>query len=257
MKFNEGMRASQAIQEFELSDLRQSKNPGVFTTPVMRIPSHEIEVPQKDSKFHFDPLVEPYVVQEADPEIDIQRLVNERVEALRADAEAAGREAGYQEGLEKGRAEGKAEVLALSQKELVRLSEFIEKFDSSKDEVYSAHEEVLNRIIFSICSAILERELKVDRDYLKNRIRKLIQEYGAKEVLKIRVSPERYEEILAIAPEFQAKFDTLKNLSIIPDGFMEANDFVIETDYNQIDASIASQLENFRKELLSDAVSQT
>ena len=88
---------------------------------------------------------------------------------------------------------------------------------------------------------------------MKNRIRKLVQEYGTKEVLKIRISPERFDEINALVPEFQAKFDTLKNIAVIPDGFMDANDFTIETDFNQINASIKDQLEAFRQELVSDA----
>ncbi len=252
VKFNEGIRTQQAVQDFELSDFRKSGGTAVFTTPVMRVPAQDVELPQKDARFHFDPLVEPYVVQEADPEIDIQKIVSERLEALRAAAEQAGREAGYQEGFLKGQKEGKDEVLAASRKDLERLSEFLTKVEATKDEIFSANEEILNRISLSVCSAIIERELKTDKDFLKNRIRKLVQEYGTKEVLKIRVSPERYDEINALVPEFQAKFDTLKNLSVIPDGFMDGNDFIIETDFNQINASISKQLETFRQELISD-----
>ena len=252
VKFNEGIRTSQAIQEFELSDFRKS-GAKTFTTPVMKIPSAEVALPQKDAGFHFDPLVEPYVVQEHDPEIDIQKIVNERLETLRADSEKAGREAGFEAGFQQGLKEAKEEALAASRHELERLSSFLSAVEATKEEIYTANEEILNRIALTVCSSILERELKTDKDFLKNRIRKLVQEYGTKEVLKIRISPERFDEINALVPEFQAKFDTLKNIAVIPDGFMDANDFTIETDFNQINASIKDQLEAFRQELVSDA----
>lgn len=253
VKFTPDARADQAIQEFELADLRKKSQSGFFTTPTMRIPGRDVELPQKDSRFHFDGLVEPYVVKEKDPEIDIQRMVNERLEELRSEAEKAGREEGYNAGHAVGQKEGKDEVLMLAKAQLERMSIFIDSVEKSKDEIFAANEEILNRIALTICSSILERELKSDPEYLKNRIRKLIQEYGAKEVLKIRVSPERYDEILAITPEFQAKFETLKNLSVIPDGFMDGNDFILETDFHRIDASIENQLAAFRKEILGEA----
>jgi len=255
-KFSPESRANNEVREFELTDLRKSGNPGVFRTPMMRMPSADMELSQKDSKFHYDALVEQFVVKQEDPEIEIGRIVSARVEALKAEAEKAGREAGFTAGFVAGQAEGKAEVLAQSKSELTRLSDFLGRMEASKEEIFTANEEILNRIAVSIASSIVQRELKSDPEYLKTRIRNLVQEYGAKEVLKIRVSPERYDEILRIAPEFQAKFDTLKNLSVIADGFMDGNDFILETDFHRIDASLEHQIDTFKKALLDEATTQ-
>jgi flagellar assembly protein FliH len=207
---------------------------------------------QKERRFHVDPVLRDLLSVDEEAESEINRRVAAKVAEIRAQAEEEGRDRGYEEGYQRGKAEAKTVVEAASNERLERFDVFLSTMESLKDEIYRANERFLVELVFRIASNVLQRELATDREYMTRIVRGIVEKVGVKEQLKLIASEEQVEGLYALLPELQKKHAGLRNISVEPSSQLGDFDVVLETDFNRVDATLASQMEMLHSALVEE-----
>jgi flagellar assembly protein FliH len=163
-------------------------------------------------------------------------------EAERQQAFAAGREQGRAE----GRAEGQRQAAAQIDPLLARLLRTIEDLSATRDAFRKQAEDDVIRLALGIARRILRRELAVDPTSLAGLIRVALDKIDARELHRVRVSPEDQAAI-------QAGLDSLglpRRIEVIGDRTLERGAALFETTRGTLDASLDTQLDEIERGFL-------
>lgn len=163
-------------------------------------------------------------------------------EAERQQAFAAGREQGRAE----GRAEGQRQAAAQIDPLLARLLRTIEDLSATRDAFRKQAEDDIIRLALGIARRILRRELAVDPTSLAGLIRVALDKIDARELHRVRVSPEDQAAI-------QAGLDSLglpRRIEVIGDRTLERGAALFETTRGTLDASLDTQLDEIERGFL-------
>jgi flagellar assembly protein FliH len=246
------------VQNFELPDLNGDRKE-TFRTPTLgaSLPKGErvkVKAPaddQKSRRFHVDPVLRDLLSIDEEAESEVDRRVEVRIAELRGEAEASGREAGYDAGYARGKAEASANFEASAKERLAQFDGFLDAVESLKDEFFRANERFLVELVFRIASNVLQREIKLDPEYLGRLVRSVVEKVGAREQVKLIANASRIEGLYALLPELEKKHSSLKNVTVEISSQLEEADVVIETDWNRIDATLATQMETLHETLIA------
>jgi flagellar assembly protein FliH len=204
---------------------------------------------QHDSHFEMNPLLRDPLSIDEEERRAIADLVRKQVEeqALSAKTEAARR--GYDDGFLRGREEASAIVKKSIEEKLESLQKLITSFEGLKSELIATHENLLLDITYRVAKKVLIGELKTDKAYLGRLMRSLIEKLEARENITIRISPEDQALIGELRAELVQSFGQLRNLAIETSPSVRKGGCIIDTDFEQIDASIESQFDEIKKSL--------
>lgn len=235
-------RGPQTYQE-----VKKSYGPLSATDPDRKAPT------RKDERFALNPMSK----QRLSIEEEERRVIQERVEKAVADATvtavAAAERAGYEDGLNRGRDEAYAEYSQKCEPRLVRIAMMVEEFEKAKVEIFKANEKLLVDMIFRIARMLLLKELEQDRDYVTRLARALIDRYGVRDNIRIKLNDRDLAEMGKLRKNLEESFGTLNNLRIEPTDQVESGGLLLETDLNAIDAGVDQQLEGIRNALKGGA----
>lgn len=163
-------------------------------------------------------------------------------EAERQQAFAAGREQGRTE----GRAEGQRQAAAQIDPLLTRLLRTIEDLSATRDAFRKQAEDDVIRLALGIARRILRRELAVDATSLAGLIRVALDKIDARELHRVRVSPEDQP---AIAAGLEA-LGLPRRIEVIADRTLERGAALFETSRGTLDASLDTQLDQIERGFL-------
>lgn len=242
LKLTEG--AQREVEGFAYSDLRQG-GPLTFKTPILRA-----EAPDS-TRFHVDSVLQEILDSDESAEAELEGRVAARLAEVQAAAEEEARRRGHEAGFEAGRGEALAQYQVDAQEKLAQLDAFIANVESHKNHLYKAQERFLLEVIQRMAEAVIHREVATDKEYLLRLVHDVIENVGAKEQIKILVNPGALEMVYAVIPELEKKYATLKSISVEPNAQLELTDCAIETDWNRVDATLATQMESLKQALLS------
>ena len=168
----------------------------------------------------------------------IAEEVEKRIEELKAQA--------YQDGFLKGKADG--EKLALdefnqqAQPVYDRFTQILSNFENAKEEIFHANEQFLIQLVFQIAREVTLKEIKTDKDYVKQLCELLVEKIGAKDHVKIKIGRDDFAQVEAIRDYLKLQFADLKNIQIdVSDEFVNGG-CKVETDLARINASVDTQL---------------
>jgi flagellar assembly protein FliH len=244
-------------QEYDVPKLRKSGDHDYQATrgkfgPLAATEATRHEKSRKDSRFAVNPLLrEPLSIEDEE-----RRAINARVEArVKEIADEARKQAfqeGYSAGLKKGHDEAYTRIAAEGKDRLVRFDSFLSACDGAKEEIYRASERFVMELVYRIARMVVLREVKQDPELVLRIAKGVLERLGIRENIKITISPKDRDTAGALRAGLEESFGKLQNLTVEVSEDVGEGGCLVETQWNAIDASIETQLENIHKAILGE-----
>lgn len=174
-------------------------------------------------------------------EIDQQHWEDER---QRIAQEA--KQQGYEEGLRQGKQEGMQAYETL-------LNEARAMIELTKQDYYSymeSSEEIILHLGLEIAEKIIGQQLAQEPEKLLSLVRTALKEVRDHKEIQLFVSPSSYPFIQGYKEELMALLNGETSLFIYPDEELANTSCIIESSFGRIDASVDSQLDEIKKQLI-------
>ena len=185
-----------------------------------------------------------------------EKIIEEQVEAAKAEAS----EKGYIEGFEKGQREGYTdaqnavnqgmiEEAAAFKKELIR---DIEEFRRKRDEILERDLDQLTELSLSVAEKIINISLRSSKDVVAKMIVAAAEDCRNKEWAKVYISNADREIAMNLEKELIDALNQIsENVKVIVMEDEPSGTCIIESPDQIVDASVSVQLENI-KQIVSD-----
>lgn len=167
--------------------------------------------------------------------------------------ESQARERGYEDGRNKGYDEGKEEVTRL----VNSLNKIISATIERRGEIIKNVEQQLVMIVLLIARKVIKTISEHQKGIVMQNIREALHKVRGRTDVVIRVNIEDLELTTEHKEEFLKMVEEIKNVAILEDSTVDRGGCIIETDFGNIDARIASQFQEIEdriKELMPIAV---
>ena len=176
------------------------------------------------------------IVSEA--EIKSKEMLIE-VEQKISDIETQSRDRGYEAGRNKGYDEGKEEVTRL----VNSLNKIISATIDRRGEIIKNVEKQLVMIVVLIARKVVKSISEHQRGVVMHNIREALSKVRGRTDVVVRVNIEDLELTTVHKDELMKMVEDIKNVTILEDSTVDRGGCIIETDFGNIDARIASQFE--------------
>jgi flagellar assembly protein FliH len=153
--------------------------------------------------------------------------------------ELQARDRGYDDGRNKGYDEGKEEVSRLTNSLERIISATIER----RSEIIKNVEQQLVMIVLLITRKVIKTISEHQKGVVMQNIREALYKVRGRTDVVIRVNIADLELTTEHKEEFLKLMDDIKNVSILEDSTVDRGGCIIETDFGNIDARIASQFQ--------------
>jgi flagellar biosynthesis/type III secretory pathway protein FliH len=157
--------------------------------------------------------------------------------------EEAARQQGYSVGYEEGRAAGLAAAQAAMSEQLERLAAVLEGIHENHTSFYRAAERQVVDLALQIAQKVVEREVENMPDLAVNVIRAALDEMDARTAIRVRVNPDDVEVLQRRWTQVVPPGVGADRIELVSDERVQAGGGVIETTHGQVDAQLATKLE--------------
>jgi flagellar assembly protein FliH len=181
-----------------------------------------------------------------------QARVREIEAQMRDKIEAVEREAfkkGQGEGHEQGFAEGKAEVERL----VDRLHTVIERAMDKRTEILDQTESQIVELVLLIARKVVKVISENQKNVVVSNIAQALRKLKTRSDVLIRVNLADLSLATEHVKDFVAMAENAKKITIVEDTAIDRGGCIIETDFGEIDARIASQLHELEEKILDIA----
>ena len=176
---------------------------------------------------------------------EIASEVRQSLDAERKDARDQGREDGRQEGFQ----DGKAEVLRLTE----RTQSVLERAQDKRGEILKETEKQIVDLVLLITRKVVKVISENQRDVIIYNVIEALRKVKAKGDIIIKVNLADLKLATAHKQDFITMMEGVKSIQIVEDSSVDNGGCIIETDFGEIDARIASQLAEIEKRILEIA----
>jgi flagellar assembly protein FliH len=156
-------------------------------------------------------------------------LENERKEAV---------EAGNTEGREAGFAEGKAEVERLIQ----RTQTVLERAQNKRTEILAETEQEIINLVLLIARKVVKAITESQRNVIDLNVVQALRKVKGRGDILIRVNMADLKLTTSHTKDYISLVEGVKSIQVVEDSTVDEGGCIIETDFGEIDARIASQL---------------
>ncbi|GBU29115.1 flagellar assembly protein FliH [Treponema sp. R8-4-B8] len=180
---------------------------------------------------------------------DAKVKASEHEDEVRKSLETERREAkeqGKTEGKEDGYAEGKAEVDRL----IERTQVVLERAQDKRADILSDTEKEIIYLVLLITRKVIKVISENQRDVIISNVVEALRKVKAKGNITIKVNLADLKLATEHKQDFIALMEGVKNINIVEDSSVDKGGCVIETDFGEIDARIASQLAEIENRIL-------
>ncbi|WP_461246387.1 flagellar assembly protein FliH [Treponema sp. R6D11] len=156
------------------------------------------------------------------------------------------KETGRKEGKEEGYAEGKAEVDRL----IERTQVVLERAQDKRGEILSDTEKEIISLVLLISRKVIKVLSENQRDIIISNVIEALRKVRAKGNVIIRVNLADLQLATEHKQDFINLMEGAKSVQIVEDSSVDQGGCIIETDFGEIDARIASQLAELENRIL-------
>jgi len=175
-------------------------------------------------------------------------ILNEaRIRAATEESEI--RKKAYEEGREEGWKEGKAEVERVIERLHVVLTRAIEK----RNEIITQSEAQIVHLILQIARKVVKVISENQKNIVINNVIQALRKLKNKSDVTIRVNLKDLNMVTEHAKEIVDLIETVKSITVLEDASVDPGGCIIETDFGEIDARIATQLQEIEDRILQIA----
>ena len=164
------------------------------------------------------------------------------LEAERKEAEEQGREVGREIGF----AEGKAEVERLIQRTQVVL----ERAQNKRAEILEQTEQEIINLVLLIARKVIKIISENQRNVITSNVIQALRKVKGRGDILIRVNMADLKLATENTKEFISLVEGVKSINVVEDSSVDEGGCIIETDFGEIDARIASQLAELETKIL-------
>ena len=186
------------------------------------------------------------VVAEAEKRVaELEASAASKVEAAEREAAKKGRE----EGREEGYKEGQAEVERL----VGRLHVILDRAMDKRAEILAETETQVVELVLLVAKKVVKVISENQKSVVVQNIQQALRKLKTKSDVIVRVNIADLQLATEHVKDFVAMAENAKKLQIVEDGTVDRGGCVIETDFGEIDARIASQLSELEEKILDVA----
>jgi len=156
------------------------------------------------------------------------------------------KETGRKEGKEEGYAEGKAEVDRL----IERTQVVLERAQDKRGEILSDTEKEIVSLVLLISRKVIKVLSENQRDIIISNVIEALRKVKAKGNVIIRVNLVDLQLATEHKQDFIHLMEGAKSVQVVEDSSVDQGGCIIETDFGEIDARIASQLAELENKIL-------
>ena len=176
---------------------------------------------------------------------EAEQILSEGRAALDEEKNEA-REQGQSEGRESGYNEGKAEVERLVE----RTQKILEKAQDKRGEILVDTEREIVHLVLLIARKIIKTISENQKDVIISNVIEALRKVKTKGDISIKVNLADLELATEHKKEFIDLVEGVKSIQVLEDSTVDAGGCIIETDFGEIDARIASQLAELEAKIL-------
>ncbi len=173
------------------------------------------------------------------------KVVSDAQSAFEADKAAAEKQ-GRSEGREKGFAEGKAEVERLVERTQVVL----ERAQDKRAEILAETEQQIIDLVLLISRKVIKVISENQRNVIISNVIQALRKVKGRGNIIIKVNMADLKLSTEHMKDFTALVEGAKSIQILEDSSVDRGGCIIETDFGEIDARIASQLAELETKIL-------
>jgi flagellar assembly protein FliH len=210
-----------------------------------RVAFQEVKSKQDEAQtIHDDAEAEAgRIVSEAEQKAsDITREAERKAQ----DAEEDARRAGFEEGREKGFEEGQAEHERLVE----RLHVIINKAIDRRNEIIEESETQIVNLVVQIAKKVVKVISENQRNVVVNNVVQALRKLKERTDVIIRVNIEDLEMVTNHVQDIIERVEREHHITVAEDSTVDPGGAIIETDFGEIDARIASQLQEIEDRIL-------
>jgi len=164
-------------------------------------------------------------------------LENERKEAV---------EEGHAEGREAGFAEGKAEVERLIQ----RTQTVLQRAQDKRTEILAETEQEIINLVLLIARKVVKAITESQRNVIDLNVVQALRKVKGRGDIIIRVNMADLKLTTSHTKDYINLVEGVKSIQVVEDSTVDEGGCIIETDFGEIDARIASQLAELESKIL-------
>jgi len=173
---------------------------------------------------------------------EIENEIRQTLEGERKDA----REKGKEEGLDKGYAEGKAEVERL----IERTQVVLERAQDKRGEILAETEQEVVDLVLLIARKVIKVISENQRGVVVSNVIEALRKVKSRGNVIIKVNLNDLQLATEHKQEFIKLMESANTIQIVEDSTVDPGGCIIETDFGEIDARIASQLAELESKIL-------
>ena len=181
----------------------------------------------------------------ADAKSKASEIENEIRQSLEAERKEA-REQGREEGKNDGYADGKSEVDRL----IERTQVVLQRAQDKRGEILSETEKEIVDLVLLISRKVIKVISENQRDVIISNVIEALRKVKAKGNVIIRVNLSDLHLATEHKQEFIKMMEGAQDVNIVEDSSVDQGGCIIETDFGEIDARIASQLAELENRIL-------
>jgi flagellar assembly protein FliH len=176
---------------------------------------------------------------------DIEAQTEEHLKSVEKDAY----QHGFDEGREDGFQTGRDEVARLTD----RLHVIMEKAMDKRAEILQESENEVIELVLLIARKVIKTISENQKNVVISNVVQALRKLKARGDVIIRVNLADLELTTNHIKDFMSMAENAKNITVVEDTTIDRGGCVIETDFGQIDARIASQLHEIEDKILDVA----
>jgi len=166
--------------------------------------------------------------------------------AAQADLERDAEKRGFQEGREAGFAEGRAEAERL----IERLHTVLERAQDKRAEILAETEQQIVDLVLLISRKVIKVISENQRNVVVSNVVQALRKVKGRGDVTIRVNIDDLKLTTEHVKDFVRLIEGVKNVSVVEDSSVDSGGCIIETEFGEIDARIASQLSELEQKIL-------
>jgi len=173
---------------------------------------------------------------------ELESEIRQTLETERKDA----RDKGTEEGKEAGFADGKAEVERL----IERTQTVLERAQDKRADILNETEKEIIDLVLLIARKVIKVISESQRDIIVTNVIEALRKVRAKGNIVIKVNLADLQLATEHKQNFINSMESVKSINIVEDSSVDLGGCIIETDFGEIDARIASQLMELENKIL-------
>ncbi|MFP4115504.1 MAG: flagellar assembly protein FliH [Spirochaetota bacterium] len=172
--------------------------------------------------------------------------ISREAERAAEDAREEARRSGFEEGREKGFEEGRAEHERLVE----RLHVIINKAIDRRNEIIEESETQIVNLVVQIAKKVVKVISENQRNVVINNVTQALRKLKERTDVIIRVNIEDLEMVTNHVQDIIERVEREHHITVAEDSTVDPGGAIIETDFGEIDARIASQLQEIEDRIL-------